>query len=97
MSSGSGNLSHDLADLTKIVVEHQTEIEDHGHFHDDLVDLAHAYYGHANEMADSDHNVAFLTPRRGSYILAPARLDWPMAKIAIAGRNPFGLDRPPRG
>ncbi|MFT7060415.1 MAG: hypothetical protein ACJASV_002934 [Pseudorhodobacter sp.] len=97
ISSGSRGLSHNPIDLAAILEQHQSEIEEHGHAHEGIVDITHAYQGHAHEMTDHDHNLAFLPPRRGSGDLAPARRDWPIMQISAKSRKPFGLDRPPRG
>jgi len=89
--------SHNSVDLAKIVAQHQSVVEDHGHAHEDLVDVAHAYHGHAHNAADHDHNFAYLPPRRGTGFIDAIGLDWPMTQIAVLDRRAFDLDRPPRG
>lgn len=96
LSANSRSVTHDVLELTEIVAEHQAEIEQHGHAHEDIVDLMHAYHGHSHEVADHDHNIAFLPPRdpSGSIVLTSTR--WAIAHSAMAERRDFGLDRPPR-
>lgn len=96
LSSNAQSQSHDLAQIAAIMAEHQSEIEDHGHAHGDVVDILHAYEGHANEMADHDHNTAFLPPRRSAGLNPPARKSWHLTQIALTDLRAFVLDRPPR-
>ena len=96
LSSNSRMISHDIADLVMIVAEHYAEIEEHGHTHEDIVDVMHAYHGHAHDVADHDHNTAFLPPRAASGILGPPRTNWALAITALPDRREFDLDRPPR-
>jgi len=96
LSSNSRIASHDVTQLAKIVAEHHTEIEEHGHAHEDVVDVVHAYHGHAHDVTDHDHNVAFLSPRTPSGTLPTARTSWGLARYAMPDRNDFDLDRPPR-
>lgn len=95
-TSNAHSLPHDPAELAKIISQHHTQTEDHGHAHDDMVDLIHAFHGHAHEMADHDHNIAFLLPRRGTSFIAHAQTQWVMMQIAMSGRRAFDLDKPPR-
>lgn len=97
LSSNAQSQSHDLTRVAEIITEHQQpEIEDHGHVHDDSVDVRHAYLGHAHEMADHDPTIAFLPPRRGTGFIASARLNRSLTDIAIPNPRAFDLDRPPR-
>jgi len=96
MSSNAQSQPHDLAKIAEIMTQHQAEIKDHGHAHEDIVDVVHAYQGHAHEMADHDHNIAFLPPRHSTGVIAPARTDWILTEIAMSDRRTFDLDRPPR-
>jgi len=96
LSSNAQSQSHNLAKITEIMTQHQAEIEDHGHAHEDIVDVMHAYQGHAHEMADHDHNIAFLPSKRGTGFIAPARTNWSLTEITMSDRRAFGLDRPPR-
>ena len=96
LSSNAQSQSNDLAKIADIMTQHQAEIEDHGHAHEDIVDVMHAYQGHAHEMADHDHNVAFLPPKRSTGLSAPARTNWSLTEIALSDRMAFDLDRPPR-
>jgi uncharacterized protein HemX len=96
LSLNSQSQAHDLAKIAKIMTQHQAEIEDHGHAHEDIVDVMHAFQSHAHEMADHDHNIAFLPPKRSTGFIAPARTDWTLAEITMSDRRAFDLDRPPR-
>jgi hypothetical protein len=96
LSANSRSVSHDFKELAKIVAEHHAEIQEHGHAHEDIVDVMHAYHGHSHEIADHDHNIAFLSPRDPSGSIMPTRKSWAMANSAMPDRRDFGLDRPPR-
>ena len=96
LSFNSRMISHDLANLTPIAVDHQTEIEEHGHAHDEVVSVMDAYHGHAHDVADHDHNIAFLPPRASSGMALPTRTNWASAHYAMPDRREFDLDRPPR-
>jgi hypothetical protein len=96
MASGSKILSHNPADLMQIVTDHQIEAVDQGHAHEDIVDIVHAYDGHAHDIADHDHSPALLPAWRGASALDAARRGWPMVQLAASGRKPIGLERPPR-
>jgi len=95
-SANSRSVTHDFTELAKIVAEHHAEIEEHGHAHEDIVDLLHAYHGHSHEVADHDHNIAFLPPRDAMSTPMPTSASWAMAHSAMPDRGYFGLDRPPR-
>lgn len=95
-SSNSRMVSHDIIELAKIVAEHRAEISDHGHAHEDIVDVMHAYHRHAHDVADHDHNIAYLSPRRSSNIALPTRMNWALTSDAMSDRRDFDLDRPPR-
>lgn len=97
LASNARIVSHDLPDLQQIVAEHQNEISEHGHAHEDVVDVVHAYHGHGHDGADHDHNVAFLPDRKATDTLMPVRSTWIVANNALPGRSIFDLDRPPRG
>jgi hypothetical protein len=95
-SSNSRMVSHDITELAKIVTEHHDEIADHGHAHEDIVDVMDAYHGHAHDVADHDHNTAFLSPRTSSGMIPPTRSGWALASYLMPDRKDFDLDRPPR-
>ena len=95
----SPNAQSELREFTEIaelLAEHQAEIEDHGHSHDDIVDILHIFQGHAHEMADHDHNTAYLSPKRGLGFMAPSSANWPLTETAASDRSAYDLDRPPR-
>ena len=76
LSSNAQSQFQEFAKIAEIMAEHQAEIDDHGHAHDDIVDILHIFQGHAHEMADHDHNTAFLPPRRSAGIIAPTSTNW---------------------
>ena len=96
LSANSRSVTHDFTKLTTIVAEHHAEIEEHGHAHDDIVDVMHAYQGHSHEISDHDHNIAFLPPRDPSGSIMPTSTRWALANSAMPDRTDNGLDRPPR-
>lgn len=96
LSANSRSVTHDFTELAKIVAQHHAEIEDHGHAHEDIIDVIHAYHGHSHEIADHDHNTAFLPPRAPSGSIMPTSTSWAMANSALHDRTDYGLDRPPR-
>ncbi len=96
LSANSRSVSHDVMELVKIVAEHQAETEQHGHSHEDVIDVIHAYQGHSHEAADHDHNIAFLPPRDMVGDRMPTSTSWATADHVMPGRGTYGLDRPPR-
>ena len=96
LSANSRSVSHDLTELAKIVAEHHAEIKEHGHAHEDIIDVMHAYYGHSHEITDHDHNIAFLPPRSIVSAPMPTNTSWAMSNSALPDRREYGLDRPPR-
>jgi hypothetical protein len=96
LSANSRSVTHDFTELAKVLAEHHAEIEEHGHAHEDIVDLMHAYHGHSHEVTDHDHNIAFLPPREPSGSVMPTSTSWAMTSNAMADRTDYGLDRPPR-
>ena len=94
--ANSRSVTHDFTELAKIVTEHHAEIEEHGHTHEDIVDLMHAYHDHSHEIADHDHNIAFLPPRDPSGSVMSTSTSLAMANSAMLDRRDYGLDRPPR-
>lgn len=97
LSANDRSVTHDLTALAKIVADHQAEIEEHGHAHEDIVDLMmHAYLGHGHEITDHDNNIAFLPPREA--VAEPLRTSasWKLAHNGMLDRRDHGLDRPPR-
>lgn len=96
VSANSRMVSHDLAELALIVAEHHVEVEEHGHAHEDIVDLVHALHDHADEIADHDHNMAFLPPRPTLAAIGTTGSSWTIADYSMPDRNDYGLDRPPR-
>jgi hypothetical protein len=89
--------AHDMSELTQIVTDHQTEIAEHGHAHEEVVSVLDAYHGHGHDVADHDHNVAFLPDRKASGTMMPTRSNWRIANSALPSHSIADLDRPPRG
>ncbi len=96
LSSNSRMAAHDVTELAQIAVNHSDEIDEHGHAHEDIVGVMDAYHGHAHDVADHDHNIAFLQPRTSSGLVLPTRTNWALASYAMPDRSSFDLDRPPR-
>jgi hypothetical protein len=96
LSANSRSVTHDHTELAKIVAGHHAEIEEHCHFHEDIVDVMHTYHGHSHEIADHDHNIAFLPPREASDTLLPTSTNWAISDRAMRDRQDYCLDRPPR-
>ena len=96
LSSNSHVVSHDIAELAKVFAEHNVEIKKHGHTHEHMVDVMHAYHENAYDEADHNHTSLFLPPRELSAILPPKRTTWALANTAAPDHRNFDLDRPPR-
>jgi hypothetical protein len=96
LSPNSPMVSHDVAELAKVVSEQNIEIKKHGHAHEDMVDETHAYHGNAHDEAEHNHTSLFLPPRELSGILPPRRTTWALANTAAPDYRNFDLDRPPR-
>lgn len=96
LSSHAQSELHEFAEIAELLAEHQAEIEDHGHSHDDMVDILHIFQGHAHEMADHDHNTAYLSPKRGLGFIAPSSTNWSLTETTVSDRSAYDLDRPPR-
>ena len=96
LSSYARMTSHDVSNLAQIIAEQHAEIEDHGHAHGEISDVMQAYHGHAHDVTDHDHNIAFLPPRLESGVQMPTRTNWTLANYALPDRRSVELDRPPR-
>jgi hypothetical protein len=96
MSSHARMQSHDMAEMAQVVADYQSEIADHGHAHDEIVATFDVHHGHGHDVADHDHNIAFLPKRSVLGIIAPNRANWLMANSALPDRSAFDLHRPPR-
>lgn len=96
LSANARSVTHNFTKLAEIVAEHHAEIEEHGHSHEDIVDVMHAYQGHSHEIADHDDNIAFLPPREASDALLPTGTNLAVSESAMPDRRSYGLDRPPR-
>lgn len=96
LSSNAQSQLHEFVEIAEIMAEHQAEIDDHGHAHDDVIDILHISQGHGHEMTDHDHSIAFLHPREATDTILPTSTHLTMADNATPGRRDYGLDRPPR-
>ncbi|WP_299030615.1 hypothetical protein [uncultured Sulfitobacter sp.] len=96
LSANSRLVAHDFSELAKIVADHHDEITEHGHAHEDIVDVMHAYLAHSHEIADHDHNIAFLPPRDAMSETIPSSTIAALSDSGMRGRRDYGLDRPPR-
>ncbi|WP_170429621.1 hypothetical protein [Ruegeria arenilitoris] len=78
------------------IQDHLEMVEDHGHSHRFEEDLYWAMHGHSHDVADHDHNQAFLSNGPGS---APDVHSGEAWRMLSAGRGPtrqFRIERPPR-
>ena len=82
--------------LFETIQDHLEMVEDHGHSHGFEEDLYWAMHGHSHDVADHDHNQAFLTYGRSSEPYAEVSEAW--LRIASTGgpSRQFRIDRPPR-
>lgn len=96
LSANSRMAAHNVGEMMNIVDEHHAAIEDHGHAHDDITDLRHAYHGHTHDVIDHDHNTAVLLPRMSAEAFSPTSTRWALDHHAMSDRRHFDLDRPPR-
>lgn len=96
LSANSRSITHDTTELAKIVAEYHAEIEEHGHAHEDIADLIHAFHGHHHEINDHDHNIAFLLPRES--ITTPFLTGTGLVRADFGKPDliEYRLDRPPR-
>jgi hypothetical protein len=96
LSANSRLVAHDLSELAKIVADHHNEAKEHGHAHEDIVDVMHAYLAHSHEIADHDHNVVFMPPHDAASEMVATSIIATLSDNSMRGRQDYGLDRPPR-
>lgn len=96
LSTNARVTSHKPADMSQIA-RMQADISEHGHAHDEVVEIVDAYHGHPHDVIDHDHTMAILLQRPGSDHLDSGRSGWIMAASDLPDRRMFELDRPPRG
>jgi hypothetical protein len=96
LSANSRPVTQDVIELAKIVAEHHTEIKQHGHAHEDVIDLMHTYHGHNHEIADHDHNIAFLPLRDALNTPMPMSTSLAMSDCTMPDRRDYGLERLPK-
>ena len=96
LSANSRMVSHSFIEVAQIIAEHNDEIEEHGHSHEDIIDILHAAHGHAHEIADHDHNIAFLPTLEKYFAIPPNGKNWLLMNSFVPDQRIYGLDRPPR-
>ena len=79
------------------IQDHLEMVEDHGHSHGFEEDLYWAMHGHSHDVADHDHNQAFLTIDRGSVPSSEFSEIWLRISSTGGPSRQFRIDRPPRG
>lgn len=78
------------------IQDHLEMVESHGHSHGFEEDLYWAMHGHSHDVADHDHNQAFLTPSRSSEPSAGFSEPWLRIGSTSGPTRQFRIDRPPR-
>lgn len=96
LSANSRILAHDFLVMSEVVAEHDNEADSHDHSHDEQVDLMHAYYGHAHDLVDHDHNFAYLRQRASSLAFLITRAGWVSNSDRMIDHSGYLRDRPPR-
>jgi hypothetical protein len=97
LSSSSHSLSHDPLVLAAISAQHEAEKVEHGHSHEEPISPVHIFHGHVHDVADHDHNGAFLFPPKASNRPTVSNSRWLIAATYTWRGPAFDLDRPPRG
>ena len=82
--------------VLKTIQDHLEMVEDHGHSHGFEEDLIWALHGHSHDMADHDHNQAFLLIAQNTEANPEPRETWRMMPSATGPSRQFRIDRPPR-
>ncbi|WP_156798341.1 hypothetical protein [Ahrensia sp. R2A130] len=96
LSATSRVVSHDVLELASIVAAHEADVEKHGHAHEAIADIIHAHHEHGHEIADHDHNIAYLPPHDNSDQFVFVGERWSFSDHGLLGRGANGPDRPPR-
>ncbi len=101
LSPNAWTASHKPDAAAAAAAQYQADIAAHGHSHADPVDLAaylsHIFHGHAHDVADHDHNTAFLPPRAATVSPRPDGARRALASTCMKQGHAFDLERPPRG
>ncbi|WP_171123257.1 MULTISPECIES: hypothetical protein [unclassified Ruegeria] len=82
--------------IFETIQDHLEMVEDHGHSHGFEEDLFWAMHGHSHDVADHDHNQAFLAPSRGSEPSSAFSEPWLRIAATDGPSRQFRIDRPPR-
>ncbi|WP_282048377.1 hypothetical protein [Sulfitobacter mediterraneus] len=78
------------------IQDHLEMVEDHGHSHGFEEDFQWAMHGHSHDVADHDHNQAFLSAgQRGEPVATFSEALLSMGSSSGPSRH-FRIDRPPR-
>ena len=78
------------------IQDHLEMVEDHGHSHGFEEDLYWAIHGHSHDVADHDHNQAFLSPGRSAEPSSEFSEPWLRIASTSGPTRQFRIDRPPR-
>ncbi|SLN14097.1 hypothetical protein TRL7639_00193 [Falsiruegeria litorea R37] len=82
--------------LPQIDLEGAAQINDHGHSHDPVVDVAWSDHGHSHDVTDHDHNPGLTVPSEDPSPLPPLTKDaWTIVSLMVWDMQ-HGLERPPR-
>lgn len=78
------------------IQDHLELVESHGHSHGFAEDIYWAMHGHSHDMADHDHNQAYISKLPRTEPVATVSPLW--LQIATSGgpTRHFRIDRPPR-
>ena len=82
--------------LPQIDLEVVAEINDHGHSHDPVVDVAWSAHGHSHDVADHDHNPGLALLSDDPTPLPPLTKDAQSIVSLMVWDMQHGLERPPR-
>ncbi|GLO72715.1 hypothetical protein MACH17_42320 [Phaeobacter inhibens] len=78
------------------IQDHLEMIADHGHSHGFEEDLYWAMHGHSHDVADHDHNQAFLSKGPRPEPVAAISEIWLSISAFSGPSRQFRIDRPPR-
>ena len=76
--------------------DHLEMVADHGHSHGFEEDLYWAMHGHSHDVADHDHNQAFLSKAPRTAPIASISEIWLSISAFSGPSRQFRIDRPPR-
>ncbi len=82
--------------IFETIQDHLEMVEDHGHSHGFEEDLFWAMHGHSHDVADHDHNQAFLSSGPSTAPELHIGEAWRRLASANGPTRKFRIDRPPR-